>query len=154
MADDWDPMSTPGHFISRAARAMARIGDGRLRHIGFATAQMPVLAMLKDGARMSQTELARWARVEQPTMAQLLARMERDGLVRREPDPKDRRSSFVSLTPAAIAKLPAGRAILTEGNAEATKGLSAEQVATLIGLLKHVIANLDAIESQNSPSEP
>ncbi len=31
-------------------------------------------------------------------MAQCLARMERDGIVCREPDPKDRRSSFIALT--------------------------------------------------------
>jgi DNA-binding MarR family transcriptional regulator len=31
--------------------------------------------------------LARWAKVEQPSMAQLLARMEREGLIMREADP-------------------------------------------------------------------
>lgn len=31
-------------------------------------------------------------------MAQLIARMERDGIVRREPDPRDGRSSLVFLT--------------------------------------------------------
>ena len=77
---EWNPMKTPGHYISRIARAFARIGDVRLRELGFATAQLPVLTALKDGARLSQTELARWAKVEQPTMAQLLARMERDGM--------------------------------------------------------------------------
>ena len=104
----------------------------RLREVGFATAQLPVLTALKDGARLSQAELARWARVEQPTMAQLLARMERDGIIRREPDPGDRRSSLVVLTDEARAKLPACRAILEDGNREAMRGLSDEEVATLI----------------------
>ncbi len=67
--DNWDLMKTPGHYISRTARAMARVGDMRLRELGFATAQLPVLTALKDGARLSQTELAAWAKVEQPTMA-------------------------------------------------------------------------------------
>ncbi|MEI9963469.1 MAG: hypothetical protein WDM92_00880 [Caulobacteraceae bacterium] len=32
MADaEWNPMRTPGHYISRIARAFARIGDVRLR---------------------------------------------------------------------------------------------------------------------------
>ncbi len=107
MADvEWNPMQTPGHYISRIARAFARIGDARLRGLGIATAQLPVLTALKHGALLSQTELARWAKVEQPTMAQMLARMERDGLIRREPDPNDRRSSLIALTEQAHAKLP------------------------------------------------
>ena len=148
MADDnWDPMAHPGHYFSRISRGLARVGDVRLRELGFATAQLPVLTALKDGARMSQTDLARWAKVEQPTMAQMLARMERDGIIRREPDPSDRRSSLVSLTKQARARLPAGRAVLRQGNMEMTQGLSAQEVETLLALLRRVLANVEAMES-------
>ena len=145
--DDWDPMAHPGHYFSRIARGLARIGDVRLRDLGFATAQLPVLTALKDGSRMSQTDLARWAKVEQPTMAQMLARMERDGIIRREPDPADRRSSFVSLTKQACARLPAGRAVLRQANSDMTQGLSARDVKILVGLLRRVLANVEAMES-------
>ena len=148
MADvDWDPAAHPGHYFSRIARALARIGDVRLREIGFATAQLPVLTALKDGARLSQTDLARYAKVEQPTMAQMLARMERDGIIRRETAPTDRRGSLVSLTKQARGRLPAGRAILRQGNLEMTKGLSAQEVETLVGLLRRVLTNVEAMES-------
>jgi MarR family transcriptional regulator for hemolysin len=149
--DDWDPTVHPGHYFSRIARALARIGDVRLGELGFATAQLPVLTALKDGARMSQTDLARWAKVEQPTMAQMLARMERDRIVRREPDPRDRRGSLVSLTKQALSRLPAGRAILRQGNIEMTKGLSPQEVETLVRLLRHVLANVEAMESGSQP---
>lgn len=149
--DDWDPMVHPGHYFSRISRGLARVGDVRLRDLGFATAQLPVLTALKDGARMTQTELARWAKVEQPTMAQMLARMERDGIIRREPDPSDRRGSLVSLTKQALSRLPAGRAVLRQGNVEMTKGLSARDVATLLSLLRHVLANVEAMESAPQP---
>jgi MarR family transcriptional regulator for hemolysin len=144
---DWNPMKTPGHYFSRIARGLARVGDARLRDLGFATSQLPVLTALKDGSARSQTELARWAKVEQPTMAQLLARMERDGIIRREPDPSDRRSSLISLTDAALAKLPAGREILKQGNRDATKGMSDEEVAMLISLLTRVLANVEAMDN-------
>ena len=95
---------------------------------------------------MSQGELARLIKVEQPTMAQLLARMERDGLIRREPDPSDRRSSLVSLTEEAHAKLPAGREVLIQGNREAMRGLSENEVDTLIGLLRRVLTNVEEMD--------
>jgi DNA-binding MarR family transcriptional regulator len=145
--DDWNPMAHPGHYFSRIARGLARIGDTRLRELGFGSAQLTVLTALKDGARMSQTELARWAKVEQPTMAQMLTRMERDGIIKREPDPADGRSSLISLTRQARARLPAGRAILRQGNVDMTQGLSAQEVETLVGLLRRVLANVEAMET-------
>lgn len=143
---DWDPLRHPGHYFSRIARGLTRIGDVRLRHLGFATAQLPVLTALKDGAELSQKELAKWAKVEQPTMAQMLSRMERDGLVHRVPDPEDKRSSLISLTDAALKELPAGRAILRQGNSEMTKGLTEEEIETLVSLLRRVLENVDSME--------
>ena len=145
--DDWSPMEHPGHYLSRISRGLTRIGDARLRPLGLATAQLPVLSMLHGGERLSQAELAKTAKVEQPTMAQLLARMERDGLILREPDPDDRRSSLVSLTDAARERLPAGRQVLREGNAEMTRGLSEEEVTTLVGLLRRVLDNVEAMQT-------
>ena len=144
---EWHAMKVPSHYISRIARGMTRIGDVRLKALGFATAQLPVLTALRDGAKWSQGELARWAKVEQPTMAQLLARMERDGVVRREPDPSDRRASLISLTEEARARLPEGRAILEQGNKDMTAGLSEAEVATLVSLLERVLANVEALEA-------
>lgn len=149
--EDWDPLASPGHYLSRISRALTRIGDARLRDLGFATAQLPVLTALKDGARLSQTELARWAKVEQPSMAQLLARMERDGLITRAPDPGDRRSSLISLTDKAKERLPAGQAVLRQGNTEMTKGMSAAEVAMLVSLLQRVLGNVEAMEGSAEP---
>nr|WP_275410201.1 MarR family transcriptional regulator [Streptomyces sp. SID14478] len=69
------------------------------------------MAALAQGGAMSQKELARLARIEQPSMAQLLARMERDGLVERAPAPDDRRGSLISLTAVAGGTTPQPRAI-------------------------------------------
>ncbi|GBR11043.1 MarR family winged helix-turn-helix transcriptional regulator [Acetobacter oeni] len=145
-SDEWDPLRHPGHYFSRIARGLSRVGDTRLRELGFATAQLPVLTALKDGAQLSQAELARWAKVEQPTMAQMLARMERDGLIRRIPDPGDKRSSLISLTKKALEHLPAGRAILRQGNDDMTRGLTPEEIDILVSLLRRVLTNVEALE--------
>ena len=86
----------PLKLIGRASRGFTRLADVALRDHGFATGQMPVLGSLKGGGALSQAELARIAQVEQPSMAQLLNRMERDGLVERVPDPSDKRSRLIA----------------------------------------------------------
>ncbi|GAC88984.1 transcriptional regulator MarR [Gluconobacter thailandicus F149-1 = NBRC 100600] len=144
--NEWDPLSHPGHYFSRIARGLSRVGDARLRDLGLATAQLPILTALKDGAQLSQKQLAHWAKVEQPTMAQMLSRMERDGLIQRTPDPNDRRSSLISLTKMALERLPAGRAVLRQGNADMTKGLTSEEIDTLVVLLRRVLANIETME--------
>jgi MarR family transcriptional regulator, transcriptional regulator for hemolysin len=133
----------PAHLINRAARHLQRIGDEAYQQLGLAIAQVPVLRDLKDGEAKSQTELARLANVEQPTMAQLLARMQRDGLIERSPNPLDGRGSLVRLTAKARARLPAAGAVLLHGNRIALKGFSEREIESLTRLLARVNANLD-----------
>ena len=140
---DWDPGDNPAYLLGRAARLFTRRADERLRKHGFGAAQIPVLKALKDGIAMSQTELVTLAKIEQPTMAQMLARMERDGVVRRTPNPADGRSSLFSLSAASLAKVAAARRVLVQGSEEMLAGLSAAEVAQLGALLLRVIANLE-----------
>ncbi|MBN8942107.1 MAG: MarR family transcriptional regulator [Rhizobiales bacterium] len=132
----------PSLLIATAARMLARVADGRLRDIGISVSQFSVLVPLKDGARLSQKELARLAGVEQPSMAQLLARMERDGLICREPDPTDGRSSLISLSDSALARIGPARTILSQGNQEALAGFDQADIEKLTVLLHRVIANV------------
>src|SRR4029077_825704 len=96
-----------GHRTGGAAGAFARLSEPRLKPLGFGVGHLPVLVALQDGQAGSQRDLARFARIEQPSMAQMLARMERDGLIIRMPDPADGRSSQISLTETARTRLPA-----------------------------------------------
>jgi MarR family transcriptional regulator for hemolysin len=138
-----DVLSTPGHLISLAARAFARLSEARLKPLGFGVGHLPVLVALRDGIASTQVELARVARTEQPPMAQMLTRMERAGLIERRPDPDDGRRALITLTKAARARLPDAVAVLLAGNAEALKGFTEEEARDLEKLLKRLIANLD-----------
>ena len=138
-------LATPGHLISLAARGFARLSEARLKPLGFGVGHLPVLVALRDGRASTQRDLARFAKIEQPPMAQMLARMERDGLIARTPDPDDGRSSRITLTKVAEARLPEAIAVLLKGNREALRGFSDKETGLLIELLTRLIANLDRI---------
>ncbi len=138
----------PAHLINRAAKLMTRLGEEVVRPHGFSIGQLPVLGALSRNAALSQKVLAEGAKIEQPSMAQMLARMERDGLIVRTADPTDKRSSLVSLTDDARSRLPAMMADMVRGGEAAMAGLSAEDIATLRRLLQVVIANLEAMEGE------
>ena len=145
-------LSTPGHLISLAARGFARLSEARLKPLGFGVGHLPVLVALQDGQAGSQRDLARFARIEQPSMAQMLARMERDGLICRMPDPADGRSSQISLTETALTRLPAACAALFQGNRDALSSFTDEEAIQLVALLTRLIANLDRAASAEEPS--
>jgi DNA-binding MarR family transcriptional regulator len=69
----------------------------------------PVLATLDEGPRRI-TDLAASEAVAQPTVTTLVGRLERDGLVRRAPDPADARAVLVHLTDAGRERLAHRRA--------------------------------------------
>lgn len=129
--------------IGRAGRLFTRWADTRLERFGFSVAQLPVLFALRNGASKTQKDLARLAQIEQPTMAQLQARMERDGLIERSLNPRDNRSSLVSLTPQAAKQAIKSRTVLTEASKVALEGFSAAEVALLNEMLRRVMDNLE-----------
>lgn len=137
------PAPNPMQQIGLAGRGFVRLYEGRLKELGFAVAQIPVLVALKHSEGLPQAELVRIVRVEQSSMAQLLGRMERDGMIERVADPADRRSRLITLTDAVRKRMPAARAVMQQGTAQALEGFSEEEEATLLALLLRVNANLE-----------
>ncbi|HEX4368372.1 MAG TPA: MarR family transcriptional regulator [Rhodopila sp.] len=148
---DADVLSTPGHLISLAARGFARLSEARLKPLGFGVGHLPVLVALKTAQADTQRDLARFAQMQQPPMAQMLTRMERDGLIHRTPDPRDGRSSHIALTERALARLPQAIATLFQGNRDALTGFTDEETEQLVALLGRLVTNLDRLTSANPP---
>ncbi|OJF96415.1 MarR family winged helix-turn-helix transcriptional regulator [Pararhizobium antarcticum] len=150
---DEDVLVTPGHLISLAARGFARLSEARLGPLGFGVGQLPVLVALHNGIARTQRDLARFAKVEQPPMAQMLARMERDGLITRTRDPQDGRSSHIALTRTAQERLSEASERLFQGNREALAGFSDAEANQFVEFLVRLIENLDriaSVETENS----
>ncbi len=142
MSDSHSP-TNPMKLVGRASRGFVRVADAELRSLGFATSQFPVLGALRDGQALSQAELARLAQVEQPSMAQLLNRMERDGLVQRLPDPDDKRSRLISLTAIATQRLPKAKTLMDACTTDALTGFTRQEIDQLVRLLIRLNENLD-----------
>jgi len=135
-------------MLVSAARLFARAIDRKLRAAGISSGQLPVFFALGNGEALSQKALMRAAAIEQPTMAATLSRMERDGLIERNPDPSDRRSALVSLTPAAMEKVQAAQEAIASVNSAPIAGLDPDGREAYLVILRRVIAALDAIPEE------
>ncbi len=137
------PEPSIGYLVHWAGRLLRRLADRRLEPLGLSSGHLPVLTALLARGPLSQKALAEAAEIEQPTMAATLARMERDGILRREADPNDKRSSLFSLTPAMQKKVGALRAVIEGINADALESLPAADRARFRPLLQAMIAGLE-----------
>ena len=140
----WDPEATAAFWINRGSRALLRHFDACLRPFGFAMSHLPVLRALADGRSRSQADLAQAARVEQPSMAETLARMVRDGVVQREPNPDDKRGTLISLTRRSRVRLANAQGALVQADRDAMAGLSREEEVLLRTLLERVVRNIES----------
>lgn len=109
-----------------------------------------LLQLIGDNPGVSQTNLSLATSRDKSTLTPLLGDLERRGLIRREPDPLDRRGRRISLTEAGRAKL----ALLAECAARHDARLNAlfapEQRQHLVALLKTLT---EALTTETPPPE-
>jgi len=91
------------YLASQLAKAFSRSLQQRAADLGFSPGQFPVLMELWAEDGLTQKQLLDRVDIEQATMANTLARMERDGLIERRPHPSDRRAQLIFLTSRAKA---------------------------------------------------
>jgi DNA-binding MarR family transcriptional regulator len=139
---DYDRDASFGYLTNLASRLFVRALERRVP--GGAIGPMPVFIALQNGEALPQKELARLAAVEQPTMANTLARMARDGLVAGEPDPDDGRSTLLRLTALGQERAQVALAAAKTVNTLAAGALGAGERAIYLDLVKRIIARLEA----------
>jgi DNA-binding MarR family transcriptional regulator len=107
-----------------------------------------------DGGPRTPAELAEAAGVTRATMTGLIDTLERDGFVRREPDPDDRRMMSVRLTPKADAYLQKMLPGHFQTMARIMAPLSETERKTLVRLLTKVLQRASEISSPSASPFP
>jgi MarR family transcriptional regulator, organic hydroperoxide resistance regulator len=90
-------------FIAGAILFNLKVAD----EVGLNRTDMQCLNLLELQGSATPGELARWAFLSTGGVTVVLDRMEKAGYTRREPNPRDRRSSIVRPVPAKARKLHA-----------------------------------------------
>lgn len=139
----------PLHVLSRVSR-LARHLD-RARRAVFATHGMEswefdVLTALRRAGppyELSPGRLLRATLVTSGTMTNRIDRLESAGLVRRSPDPQDKRGVLVRLTDAGRTRVDAAFADLVDRERELLGSLSPDDRRTLASLLRSLLVPFD-----------
>ena len=128
------PPTTPDAVADRLHSAAIHLLR-RLRHedqaMGISAARASALSVAVFGGPVTLGRLAEAEQVSAPTMTRLIVGMEEDGLVKREPDPHDRRVVWIRPTSKGTRILTEGRRRRVQTLARDLATLDAESVAVL-----------------------
>jgi DNA-binding MarR family transcriptional regulator len=135
------------YLIGRVDRGVrAELGD-RLRVHGLTVPEYTTLSVLRTRPGLSNAQLARRALITPQSMNQVVAALERRGLIEREPDPGHQRILRTTLTPAGDQLLDELAGMVTSLEEEVLADLSpAQRDALMEGLrscMRRLAAGLD-----------
>lgn len=149
---DPDVIRASGALLG-AQTALARLIDTEaVEPTGFEPTLVDLLLRLDQapGQRMRAVELSRQLMVSPSHVSRTIDRAESSGLVRRGPDPDDRRASQVSLTAAGRdVVVDFGPRLIAVIDRVISRHLSGDEIDTLVDLL----GRIEAAASEPSPAD-
>jgi DNA-binding MarR family transcriptional regulator len=138
--ETWPHLDCVGRRLTLAARLARQVFDRRLAALGSTFASYVTLGTLAANGPVIQRRLAGMLGVEPATLSRQLERLERDGLVAREPATGDHRAMLVRLTDQGHSLLQRLDGEMADADAELCAPLTAEQAEQLGGLLDRLTA--------------
>lgn len=139
----YDFHQSVGYWLTVTTQAYHRAVCDELAPHGITYRQLQVICWLKTEGVLSQTDLASKMLVEPPTLVGILDRMERDGWITRHSCPSDRRKKLIRVNPEGEPVWDTIMSYAARIRAQATEGLSDEELENLLGYLKRVQSNLE-----------
>jgi DNA-binding MarR family transcriptional regulator len=124
-----------GAAFAWLARAMIKAEEPVLRAHRVEMWDYAVLVALERGPAPTQSELAAAVGRDKTRLIPILDRLEVRGLLRRTPDPADRRNRVVALTAAGRELVTSCRTAIREVEADLLAGLDPEERATFVSVL-------------------
>ena len=139
---EFDRMSSAGYLVNHMARLFAEQLRDRIAPLGIVPGQFPALLALWEHDGLTQKELLELVAIEQATLANTLARMERDNLITRKEHPADARAKTIHLTEKALQIRRAAYDAANATNAKALEGLTEAERAMFLDLMRRTIVTL------------
>ncbi len=135
----FDRHESAGYLINHLARIFAQALARGIKPLGLAPGQFMVLLELWREDGLTQRDLVARLDVEQATLANTLARMERDGLVTRTPHPTDGRAQSIRLTARARSLEEPATGAATGVNQRLLRDLKPKERRRFLAAMREVI---------------
>jgi DNA-binding MarR family transcriptional regulator len=145
---DMGPLEVTGR-LSRIGPLLGRRQEAVFSRFGVNRGEVGALSALRVAGpphRLSPTRLGRGLMLSSAGVTSRIDRLERRGLVRRLPDPDDRRGVIVELTDEGAKLVDEAVIAVAESDRQLLARLEPDEITQLQGLLKKLLAGLEPAE--------
>ena len=130
-------------LCSAISRAVTKKSQAKLGAVGLSAGAASFMRAVGEREDMTLSDVAKVLRVETATLSSLAVRLERDGLLVREPSPKDKRAMLLHLTPRARELGEQAEHITKAVLSKLTEGVVDADRVQLLELLQRILKNLE-----------
>ena len=138
----YDFEQSVGYWVCSTSHALRRALDAELARENITFRQWEVLAWIALEGELSQVELAERLGIEAPTLAGILARMQRDGWLERYACPTDRRRKLIRPTLKAEAIWNRAVECCRRVREQAIQGVTEAELAQLKSICQRIRRNV------------
>jgi MarR family transcriptional regulator, transcriptional regulator for hemolysin len=135
-----------GQLFFRLWRASHVRASDVLGSVGLTPALFALLNVISAREGAIQQELGATMGIDRSTMVSLIDQLESAGLAKRRPSATDRRAREIAITPKGRRLLERARRLISETEDEVLVGLSANERAELVKLLRRAL--------ESAPGQP
>ena len=133
-----------GTLIFLTSKSMENAAECEIKSkLGLTSSQWKVILALNSFDGLSQRELADMIYVDGSTLVPVIDKMEKNGLLERKSDPKDRRHNRLYLTKKSESVVDSIIEIVLQLRKTLYKGLSKDDLESMRPKLKRIIDNAD-----------
>lgn len=129
---------SPGHLLHRAQQRAADMTAQALRAYGLTPRQFAVLLALRYNEGVTQSELVRRTGIDRSTLADMLSRLGKRGLIASRRTEEDQRANSVTITPEGLRALDAVTPKVVEAERRMLDSLPAEVRDPFVSALQHL----------------
>jgi DNA-binding MarR family transcriptional regulator len=145
--------SSPGHLLRRAQQYANDLYAKGVGASGPTPRQFEVLFAVSQNEGLSQTDLVHETGIDRSTLADMIARMIKKGLLSRKRTKDDARANAVSITPAGKRVLSSAMASVNKAEAATLGVLPKAQQAGFMKALRAYADALDKMEAEPAPAK-
>lgn len=137
-----------GFLVRRLNQIWSGLLQRRFRDAGFnvTSVQFATLEMIAQGDGMDQTDLALRLGYDRATTGGMISRLERDGLVQRIANPKDKRARLVTATAHGAAAVAELSAIAKAADRDLLEEITHKDQEVLYSLLRRLVETGEQFE--------
>lgn len=149
----YDLRKSPGHLLRRAQQYAHDLHSNAVGADGPTPRQFEVLHVVSRNKGISQTDLVKATGIDRSTLADMIARMLKKGLLSRSRDKDDARANNVSITPSGQRVLGSAGSGVARADAATIGVLPKSQQAAFMKALGAYAEALDKLAEGGAPKQ-